>query len=54
MNRQPDTIVDMVCRSWQSHLDNEFCTGAAAASGACFEEVEQRRYHSRYHPVELP
>lgn len=53
MRPQPGTTVETVRAFWQSHVNNEYYTGEARASGAYFDEIETRRYRAHYHLPEL-
>ena len=53
MKPLPGSTVDTVRDFWQSHINNEYYTGAARASEEYFAEIEERRYRTHYHLPEL-
>ncbi len=53
MKPLPGSTVDTVRDFWQSHINNEYYTGAARASEEYFSEIEERRYRTHYHLPEL-
>ena len=44
MKPQPGSTVDTVHDFWQSHINNEYYTGAERASDSYFNDIEERRY----------
>jgi ubiquinone/menaquinone biosynthesis C-methylase UbiE len=50
---EPTTTVETVKDFWESHVNNEYYTDAARASDEYFREIEQRRYSTHYHLVDL-
>ena len=53
MKPQPGSTVDTVHDFWQSHINNEYYTGAERASDSYFNDIEERRYRTHYHLPEL-
>lgn len=53
MKPERDVTVDTVHDFWQSHINNEYYTGADRGSDAYFREIEDRRYRYHYHLREL-
>lgn len=53
MKPLPGSTVDTVRDFWQSHINNEYYTGAERASEEYFAEIEERRYRTHYHLPEL-
>ena len=53
MKPQPGSTVDTVQDFWQSHINNEYYTGAERASDSYFNDIEERRYRTHYHLPEL-
>jgi SAM-dependent methyltransferase len=53
MKPLPGSTVDTVRDFWQSHINNEYYTGAQRASDEYFAEIEDRRYRTHYHLPEL-
>jgi ubiquinone/menaquinone biosynthesis C-methylase UbiE len=53
MKAEPDATVADVKQFWESHVNNEYYTDAARASDAYFREIEERRYRSHYHLLDL-
>ena len=53
MKSRPGSTVDTVHDFWQSHINNEYYTGAERASDSYFNDIEERRYRTHYHLPEL-
>ena len=53
MKPQSGSTVDTVHDFWQSHINNEYYTGAERASDSYFNDIEARRYRTHYHLPEL-
>ena len=53
MKSRPGSTVDTVHDFWQSHINNEYYTGAERASDSYFNDIEERRYRTHYHLGEL-
>jgi SAM-dependent methyltransferase len=53
MKPQPGSTVETVHDFWQSHINNEYYTGAERASDSYFNDIEERRYRTHYHLLEL-
>ena len=53
MKPLPGSTVDTVRDFWQSHINNEYYTGAERASDSYFNDIEERRYRTHYHLPEL-
>ena len=43
MKPQPGSTVHTVHDFWQSHINNEYYTGAERASDSYFNDIEERR-----------
>jgi SAM-dependent methyltransferase len=53
MKLQTNATVATVRDFWQSHVNNEYYTEAERASETYFSEIEERRYRTHYHLVDL-
>jgi ubiquinone/menaquinone biosynthesis C-methylase UbiE len=53
MKSEPAVTVETVRDFWQSHVNNEYYTGADRASDEYFDEIEERRYNYHYHLRDL-